>query len=111
MSERRRHPRFKALGLSSAFGQVTDISDTGMRVFRKGKLELEPGDEVELAVQSERAQTCVTAQVIRVDKLGLFRHEIGLEFISLDDAQQTSIRSMVHSVSNGYLSPQCWVAA
>jgi hypothetical protein len=111
MSDRRNQPRFPTRGVSTRFGEITNISDTGLCVFRKGKMDLEVGQELKLKVSHEAAEVTVRAKVARIEKLGLFRHEIGLQFLEVDVATLAAIRRVTEAGCNEFLSPRCWVAA
>ena len=111
MSDRRKQPRFKALGLSTPFGEVTDISDAGLGVFRKGKIDLSLGDTVTLAISHENAELEITARVARIDKVGLFRHEVGFVFVDVDEDTLTRIWTLADSACSEFAGPRCWVAA
>ena len=65
MSDRRQNARFQTLGLSTPFGEVLDISDSGVGVFRKGKVEVEVGDEVTVHVRHEQTEV----QLIPLEQL------------------------------------------
>lgn len=111
MSDRRSQPRFSTLGLSTPFGQVTNISDNGLGLFRKGKMDLQVGQTMNLRISHDQAEAEVTARVARIERLGLFRHEIGFEFIEVDVATLASIRRVTEAGCNEFVGPRCWVAA
>ena len=111
MSDRRQQPRFKALGLSTAFGEVVDISDSGIGVFRKGKVKVAIGDNVTVHLRHESIEVELAARVVRIDPAGLFRHEIGFEFIDPDEATLTQVWSLADSACSEFTGPRCWVAA
>jgi hypothetical protein len=111
MSERRQHTRFKALGLSTPFGEVMDVSDSGMGVFRKGKLGCEIGDEVKLYLSHGSTEIELNARVARISKVGLFRHEIGFEFVNINEETLTKIWTLTDSACSEFTGPRCYVAA
>ena len=111
MSDRRQNTRFKALGLSTPYGEVIDISDSGLGVYRKGKLACEIGDEVKLFLSHEQTEIELTARVVRIDKVGMFRHEIGFAFVDPSEEMLTQIWALASSSSSTYTCPRCWVAA
>jgi len=111
MSDRRQNARFRTLGLSTPFGEVIDISDSGLGVFRKGKVEVNIGDNVTVHLSHENTQIEMAARVVRIDKVGLFRHEIGLEFIGVGEETLTTLWSMADAACSAYTSPRCWIAA
>lgn len=111
MSDRRKQPRLKTLGLSTPFGEVIDISDSGLGVFRKGRVQVAVGDTVTLHLQNESIEAELTARVVRIEPAGLFRHEIGFEFIGVDEETLTKVWSLADSACCEYTCPRCWVAA
>lgn len=111
MAERRQNTRFKALGLTTPFGDVLDISDSGIGLFRKGRMQLSLGDTVTLELRHEGVEISLTAKVVRIDPAGLFRHEIGFEFVEIEEETRIKIRSLAHSACSEFASPRCWVAA
>ena len=111
MTDRRNNARFKALGLSTPLGEVMNISDTGLGVFRKGKLTCAIDDEVKLFLSHENSQIELTARVARIDKVGLFRHEIGFEFIGVSEQTLTEIWSLTDSACSEFTGPRCFIAA
>ena len=111
MSERRQHTRFKALGLSTPFGEVMDISDSGIGVFRKGKVPCSVGDEVTLYLSHDSEEIELNARVARIEYVGLFRHEIGFEFVGIDEDTLTRLWSLTDSACSEFTGPRCFVAA
>ena len=111
MSDRRQNTRFKALGLSTPYGEVIDISDSGLGVYRKGKLACEIGDEVKLYLSHEQTEIELTARVVRIDKVGMFRHEIGFEFVGVDEETLTRVWTLTDSACSEFAGPQCYIAA
>ncbi len=111
MSDRRKHTRFRALGLSTPFGEVTDISDAGLGVFRKGKVNLALGDTVTITLSHEGVEIELTARVARIDKVGLFRHEVGFVFVDVNEETLTKVWSLADSACSEFSGPRCWIAA
>ncbi|MEM1355109.1 MAG: PilZ domain-containing protein [Planctomycetota bacterium] len=111
MSDRRSQPRFATRGLATSFGEVTNISDTGLCVFRKGKMDLDLDQQLILRISHELAEARVKARVARIERLGLFRHEIGLQFIEVDVATLAQIRRVTEAGCQEFSGPRCWVAA
>ena len=112
MNDRRLQPRLRAFGrLSTPFGEVIDVSDSGLGVFRKGKVQLSVGDTVTLHLSHESTEVELTARVVRIDPVGLFRHEIGFAFIDADEETLTQIWSLTDSACSEFTGPRCWVAA
>ena len=111
MTDRRAQTRFATRGLSTPFGEVTNISDTGLCIFRKGKMDLRVDQQLTLRISHEVAEATVKARVARIEKLGLFRHEVGLQFIEVDVATLAQIRRVTEAGCLEFSGPRCWVAA
>lgn len=111
MPDRRRQPRFSTLGLTSPYGQVTNLSDTGLCIFRKGKLNLTLGQSLRLKVCHADAEAELAAEVVRIEPLGLFRHEVGVSFSVVDAAALGEIRRLIEVAHAESVSPTCFIAA
>ena len=111
MSERRQNSRFKALGLSTPYGEVMDISDSGMGVFRKGRVICAVGDEVKLHLSHGSVEIELKARVARIANVGLFRHEIGFEFVGIDEATLTELWKLTDNACTEFTGPRCFIAA
>ena len=111
MADRRTQQRTPTFGLTTPFGQVTDISDTGLRLFRKGKMDLSLGQTVRLDVRHGDTEVTLDAEVVRIERLGLFRHEVGLSFTAVDTAALTGIRRVVEVSQAEAPGPACYLAA
>ena len=111
MSDRRQQPRLRTPGLSTPYGEVMDISDNGIGVFRKGRLNVAVGDTVSIYLSHESDELQITARVARIDKVGLFRHEIGFAFVGVDEDTLTRLWSLADSACSEFTGPRCWIAA
>lgn len=111
MADRRQNQRLKTQGLSSCLGEVIDISDTGIGVFRKGKVEVTIGDQKTLVLSHENTEIQLSARVARIDKVGMFRHEIGFEFIDVDEQTLQDVWAMTDTACSEFTGPRCWLAA
>ncbi len=65
------------------FGQIIDLSKTGMRVVRKAMTRLPKGAQTELILCWHQAQVPVWTRVAWERKIGLFTHLLGMEFINV----------------------------
>ncbi|MFK7790500.1 MAG: PilZ domain-containing protein [Phycisphaeraceae bacterium] len=111
MTERRQNMRLKTRGLCTPFGEVMDISDSGMGVFRKGRVVCAVGDEVKLYLSHDATEIELNARVVRVSNVGLFRHEIGFEFIAISEETLTELWCMTDSACSEFTGPRCFIAA
>ena len=111
MSDRRQNTRYKALGLSTPFGEVINVSDSGVGVFRKGRVICAIGDTVTVYLSHESKEIELTAKVVRIDNVGLFRHDIGFQFVGIDEGTRDELRAMTQSACNEFTGPRCYIAA
>ncbi|MEM1109285.1 MAG: PilZ domain-containing protein [Planctomycetota bacterium] len=106
----RRHPRQRLRGLSTPFGEVLDLSESGACLFRKGDCPVEVGQAVTLAIADGGIELQLQARVVRTQPLGLRRLEVGVEFIELTDQNRLQIAQLIAQGSSD-LSPRAWLAA
>jgi hypothetical protein len=111
MTERRQHTRFKALGLTTPYGEVMNISDSGMGVFRKGRVSCNLGDELKLVLGHGGEEIELDVRVARVAKVGLFRHEVGFEFVNVTEETLTRMWSLTDAACSEFTGPRCYLAA
>lgn len=78
--ERRRHGRLRTEGLVCSLGTITDLSASGMCVFRQGRRSVSIGDHVTATLKYGQFVLPVDARVVRLEKLGFRRYILGLEF-------------------------------
>ncbi|MBB6430873.1 PilZ domain-containing protein [Algisphaera agarilytica] len=109
-SKQRRHRRQKLHNFDSPLGQVLDISVSGACIFRKGDRPVEVGQMITLQVDTRPEPLQLQARVIRIQPMGLRRHEIGVEFVDLAEADQKRLSQLMAQASPDY-SPRAWVAA
>lgn len=107
---RRRHPRRSPRGLSTPFGQVLDLSESGACVFRKGSSIVEPGEIITLQISDGETELHLRARVVQTQPLGLRRRIVGVAFIDLAEFERDSIRRLVSLASTDF-SPTAWLAA
>ena len=96
---------------TSPYGEVMDISDSGMGVFRKGRVICAIGDDVKMYLSHGSKEIELNARVVRIDNVGMFRHEIGFEFVGIDEATLTEIWSLTDNACSEFTGPRCFIAA
>lgn len=96
---------------TTPYGEVMDISDSGMGVFRKGRVICAIGDDVKMYLSHGTKEIELTARVVRIDNIGMFRHEIGFEFVGIDEATLTEIWSLTNNACSEFTGPRCFIAA
>ena len=82
-----RHGRF-------TFGRLVDVSASGMRVFRKGRLRLKKGDCTTVRIRWTDTDISVKARVAWVRKLGFFKALVGFEFIEAEPATVAAVEQL-----------------
>lgn len=94
-AERRRHKRVTVPALATPFGEVVDLSVSGMQVFHKGALSQQPGDQIQITLDHPAGTLHVTAEVVWTDQVGLRRHLLGYRFLDLDPTTSAALESLV----------------
>lgn len=79
------------------FGDVVDLSATGIRVFRNGGMKWKVGDTITLTLKWHEDSVDVKAKVLRVRRLGFRRHDIGLLFEEVSE----EVREAIAKLSRG----------
>ncbi|MEM8739255.1 MAG: PilZ domain-containing protein [Planctomycetota bacterium] len=106
----RRHPRQAVQGVSTPFGQVIDVSESGACVFRKGATVFNVGDQVVFQVREPGLTLDLKSRIVRSEPLGLRRYEVGLEFIDPAPEDRVALIQLMTQANRDY-SPPAWLAA
>ncbi len=95
--DRRAHARLQQEALTCNLGEVIDLSLGGMQV-RCTRAPKDKLVEVQLTYEGERIK--VQAEIVRADKVGFRKHELGLRFLDVDPetAKQLTRVSLDHWV-------------
>lgn len=93
--EQPRAGRLRAKGIWCELGQVLDLSGSGLKTLRHGRAP-QLGAPVKLTLQSS-AGICatLTGKVSRVHRLGFRKHEIGVHFDDLSQADRAKLLGIV----------------
>ena len=103
----RRHGRVKCEGLNSSIGEILDMSASGTRVALRRKLDLTPGDVVELTLEMLDVCVRLNARVVWKRRISARRSEVGLEFLGLTDDVREVLAMVGRSASmNQTLRPE-----
>lgn len=90
----RRKGRVKAEMLESSLGQAVDLSETGIRLERRGSFKLTVGSTLLVALKGpQRSLTC-PARVAWVRKVGWFKSQMGLQFLDDSETFRRSLREL-----------------
>ncbi len=98
-AERRRKGRIRTHNLKCELGKVVDISASGLRILRKRKCTIRPGQTMMLNLRSDIDRFDVNTKVVRVIQLKNKRWEIAVELIAPD--KEIREKLMVHARSAG----------
>ena len=109
-TDRRREPRQMTTNLGTPFGKVLDLSPDGALLFRKGVVQVEPGDELALHLEENGIELDLLCRVVRVSQVGLRRYEVGVEFIGTREAERYLLRAVMRACGTDY-SPRVYLAA
>lgn len=95
---RRRFGRVRVGDTRCSLGRVTNISGGGMRVLNRSMTLFKAGAQLVIRVEAGseewlEARVCVAW----VRPAGIFRQEMGLEFVAIDEEARRALLEMAHS--------------
>lgn len=90
----RRHGRVACELLTCTVGEVLDLSASGMKVLIRGRMRTEPGAVHELSLKVLGCRLPVRARVTWSRRVGFLRHQVGFEFIDLNEQVERSLRTI-----------------
>jgi PilZ domain-containing protein len=106
--ESRMNPRFLARRMScNGCGLVMDFSATGVRVQYTKRPKFAIGDKVDLSLDSDVGTHAGEAEVVRLEKLGFRKYEVGYRFTDPDAAKKMQLFKCGYDA----LEDGCWSAA
>jgi hypothetical protein len=92
--DKRIRGRLRVELLKCKLGDVQDMSSTGMRVRRSGRLMVKVGEIYEITLASLVGKQTVKAKVMWIKKAGFFKHDIGLKFEGLTPEAEKGITAI-----------------
>lgn len=96
---KRRAGRLRCELMFCDFGEILDLSRTGMRVKVKGLSAYSVGQAYSLTIKGPGATFVVGAKVVWVRKTGLFNSgEMGIEFVDIPAEAQRGFSTLVRSI-------------
>ncbi|MEX2218999.1 MAG: PilZ domain-containing protein [Phycisphaerales bacterium] len=95
-SEERRGGRLTTRGLRCSLGRVVDLSSSGLRVIHSGFSPRGEGART-ITIYADIGPIRVQARIVRRTRTGLFRQELGLEFVNLDPAMRQQLLAVFRS--------------
>jgi hypothetical protein len=85
--------------LSCPLGQVQDISASGVRVFLKGRLRVEVGQELQIDLKAVDRAVPVDVKVMWIQQRGWRRFELGLQFQNVSPPIAIAISELARYVA------------
>jgi hypothetical protein len=95
-AQRRKCGRLELEGLKCTLGTVADLSASGMRVIGRAV----PKETIEVRIVSREVDFVVGVSPVWSRKVGFMRHEMGLEFVDLDEETRRCLTQLatVHRI-------------
>ncbi|MFU8828693.1 MAG: PilZ domain-containing protein [Phycisphaerales bacterium] len=90
--------RMRCNNVESSLGPVLDFSATGMRVLSKREVPQDPETTMLVTVTSAFDPVTIPVKVRWSRKIGFRRHEVGIEFVEVDEQLRTVLREIARSV-------------
>lgn len=106
-SNNRRHGRLRCDGMKCSIGVVLDVSASGLRL-RCGRGAPDPGDTVELYLVGSDRCVKFRAKCVWTRRAGLFRREVGLEYLDMTDDMRRSLMVIVREATSTEMMRPMW---
>lgn len=99
---KRRFGRFVSRRVSCSLGRVLDLSAKGLRLQRRGGRRIKPDQSLPVTLRGLGMELRIRARVIWSERVGLMRHEVGLEF---EDIPPETMPKLAQLAQNGATRP------
>lgn len=96
----RRHGRLRVAAATCDFGDVVDISASGMRVECARRPAAKVGEFGPITVSTHGESFSVPGRVVWVRRIGLWRHAVGVEFGELSPKARHALVNLARSVTS-----------
>lgn len=83
--------RLNCKRLRCEYGEVLNISATGLLIYRRGSKVLWPNQKTHLTLEYTLGQVTVNCRVAWVKRVGFRRRLIGVEFVDVDAETQAAL--------------------
>ena len=94
--DRRRHGRVKVTDVLCSMGKVLDVSASGCKVETKGRPPFSPGEVFSMWISCTAVGSfTLTARIVWIKKIGMFKHLCGVCFEELDAEARTGLMTIV----------------
>lgn len=90
-TQQRKCGRLELEGLTCSLGTVADLSASGMRVIGRAV----PKEAIQVRILSRVGEFVFVVNPVWSHKVGFMRHEMGLEFVDLDDETRQRLTQLV----------------
>jgi len=90
-SDRRRCGRIRCEQLFTRFGEVLDLSASGMRALCKRWRAPRVGAELEIEIRHPQGVARIPSKIMWVRRKGLRTYEVGFEFVHEDEASREKL--------------------
>lgn len=100
-ADRRRAGRVKTPGVLCEWGQVLDLSSTGLRVLHKGARPAHEGDEMPLTIRSRLSTFTVNARAVRITKLGFRKWQVGVQILDASEEARRELCILARAAAQG----------
>lgn len=91
---KRQKGRIRAEMLQTSLGQAIDLSESGVKLERKGSFKLAPGATILISLNTPQRNLTCPARVAWVRKVGWFRSQVGLQFLDESETFRRSLREL-----------------
>ncbi len=99
-NEQRRCGRLRFEWARCEFGEILDMSGSGMRVRSTRSFQLRPGDVGTIVVKAPKMEPMrVPVEVVWTKKLRFRRHEMGVKFLMLDEQSKERLSEFMRICS------------
>lgn len=92
--EKRGKGRIPAGVISCELGEVVDLSESGVRIKRRGGVDLKEGGTTMLTLRGPAQTITCPCRVAWVKKAGWFHVDLGLEFLDMSEGFSRSLRQL-----------------
>lgn len=83
--------------LGSSLGEVVNLSSGGLLVERQGKSGLKVGSRLMVTLVAPMGLVQLAAEVVRMERAGLFKWQIAVKFLDLDDEHRQKLGEIARS--------------
>jgi hypothetical protein len=91
----RKSGRMLVEGIKCSRGRLLDLSKTGARILSKSSWKR--GERRQLVLTGSRVQVRVTAECRHCEKLGMFKHVVGVQFIDCEANLHAAMLELVRT--------------